>query len=176
MGKLCYLFYEIDLFVGGNMKGKILGYSKETGEGTIVDDTGKRYSFTKEEWKENNSEPLKGMTVDFDIDGSKAVAIYTDIMEPSIVNPAKSSKDKVAAGLLAIFLGGLGIHKFYLGYTGAGLVYLLTNTIGFAFTWVFLFIPNIILGIMALIEGIIYLTKTDEEFNETYVIGNKPWF
>jgi TM2 domain-containing membrane protein YozV len=87
-----------------------------------------------------------------------------------------SSKNKVAAGLLAIFLGSLGIHKFYLGFTGPGLVYLLINTIGFAITWVLLCIPNIILGIIALIEGIIYLTKSDEEFEQLYVVQKKKWF
>lgn len=82
----------------------------------------------------------------------------------------------MAAGLLAIFLGGLGIHKFYLGFTGPGLVYLLTNTIGWAVTWALMGIPNIILGIMALIEGIIYLTQTDEDFERNYVINKKQWF
>lgn len=86
------------------------------------------------------------------------------------------SKNKIAAGLLAIFLGGLGIHKFYLGYIGPGLVFLLTNTIGWFVTIFLLGLPNFALGIIALIEGIIYLTKPDEEFEQTYVVGRKPWF
>ena len=91
--------------------------------------------------------------------------------------PAVSGeKSKIAAGLLAIFLGGLGIHKFYLGYTAQGLVFLLVNTIGLVITIFLLCIPNIVLGIMALVEGIIYLTKTDEEFEQTYVIGQRKWF
>jgi hypothetical protein len=52
----------------------------------------------------------------------------------------------------------------------------LTNTIGFAVTWLFLFIPNIVLGIIAIVEGIIYLTKTDEEFEQVYVVQKKQWF
>ena len=64
-------------------------------------------------------------------------------------------KSKVIAGLLAIFLGGLGIHKFYLGETTAGVVYLL-------FFWTF--IPALI----ALVEGIIYLTMSDEAFANKY--------
>jgi TM2 domain-containing membrane protein YozV len=111
------------------------------------------------------------MMVDFEADGNQAKAVYTVIGAAS-----SSSKNKTAAGLLAIFLGGLGIHKFYLGYTGPGLVYLLVNTIGFLVTWVLLFTPNIVLGIIAFVEGIIYLTKTDEEFEQTYVVNRKSWF
>lgn len=60
-------------------------------------------------------------------------------------------KNRVTAGLLAILLGGIGVHKFYLGKTAIGLVYLL-------FCWTG--IPAII----GLVEGIIYLTQSDEEF------------
>lgn len=59
--------------------------------------------------------------------------------------------DKVAAGLLGIFLGGLGVHKFYMGDTGAGIAYLI-------FCWTG--IPAII----GLIEGIIYLCESDSDF------------
>lgn len=86
------------------------------------------------------------------------------------------SKNKIAAGLLAIFLGGLGIHKFYLGFTLPGLVFLLTNTFGLILTIWMLCIPNFALGIIALIEGIIYLTKSDEEFERLYVVERKQWF
>jgi TM2 domain-containing membrane protein YozV len=65
-------------------------------------------------------------------------------------------KDKMAAGLLGIFLGGFGIHKFYLGKSVQGVIYLL-------FFWTF--IP----AIVGFIEGIIYLTKSDEEFQRKYV-------
>lgn len=77
--------------------------------------------------------------------------------------------NKIAAGLLAIFLGCLGIHKFIMGYTKEGvimlLVSLLTCGIGASVMWV-----------IGLIEGIIYLTKSDEEFIKTYVEGKKDWF
>lgn len=61
-------------------------------------------------------------------------------------------KDKTTAGILAIFLGGLGIHRFYLGHIGKGIIYLL-------FCWTF--IPSVI----ALIEGIGFLTMSDDQFN-----------
>ncbi|RBP85946.1 TM2 domain-containing protein [Rhodobacter sp. 140A] len=78
----------------------------------------------------------------------------------------------MVAGLLAIFLGGLGIHKFYLGYTGAGIIMLLCSLFGA----ILLFIPTFVIGIVALVEGIIYLTKSDQEFYETYEVGKKAWF
>jgi TM2 domain-containing membrane protein YozV len=76
---------------------------------------------------------------------------------------------KVVAGVLAILLGALGIHKFYLGYQKAGIIMLLVSvlTCGFA---------GAIMGIIGLVEGIIYLTKSDEEFVATYVNGKKEWF
>ncbi|KXG10358.1 hypothetical protein AT864_00949 [Anoxybacillus sp. P3H1B] len=64
-------------------------------------------------------------------------------------------KNKVVVGLLAILLGGLGIHKFYLGKLGQGILYLLFSWTG---------IPSII----GFIEGIVYLVKSDEEFNRKY--------
>jgi TM2 domain-containing membrane protein YozV len=62
-----------------------------------------------------------------------------------------SGKDKFTAGLLALLLGGFGIHRFYLGHTGKGIIYLL-------FFWTF--IP----AILALIDGIRYLTMSNEDF------------
>ncbi len=81
------------------------------------------------------------------------------------------SKSKVAAGLLAIFLGGLGVHKFYLGYTTQGIILLLVSLLGFL-----IFVGPIVTGVISLIEGIIYLTKSDEEFYRLYVLNKKEWF
>lgn len=81
------------------------------------------------------------------------------------------SKSKVAAGLLAIFLGGLGIHKFYLGYTMQGIILLLVTILG-----ALLLIGPLITGVISLIEGIIYLTKSDEDFYNIYVANKKEWF
>ncbi len=67
------------------------------------------------------------------------------------INPAWPVKSKMAAGLLGIFLGGLGIHKFYLGKTGMGILYL-------CFCWTY--IP----AIVGLVEGILYLCSSDENF------------
>ena len=66
-----------------------------------------------------------------------------------------NGRSKLAAGLFAIFLGGLGLHKFYLGRVGQGIVYLI-------FCWTF--IPSII----GFIEGIVYLTMSEQAFAQKY--------
>ncbi|MDZ4170377.1 MAG: TM2 domain-containing protein [Coriobacteriia bacterium] len=84
------------------------------------------------------------------------------------VAPA-GDKQKVVAGILAILLGAFGIHKFYLGYNKEGIILLAVSLISFGMlAW----IPSII----GLVEGIMYLTKTDEEFYAMYVAGRKAWF
>lgn len=72
---------------------------------------------------------------------------------------------KVLAGVLGILFGGLGIHKFVLGYNKEGVILLVATilTCGFA-------------SLIGFIEGIIYLTKSDEDFYNTYQVGKKPWF
>lgn len=76
----------------------------------------------------------------------------------------QKSDKKMIAGILGILLGGLGVHKFYLGYTQTGIIQLILGLLcGIG-------------AIIGLIEGIIYLTKTDEEFDETYVNNQKQWF
>ncbi|WOO43089.1 TM2 domain-containing protein [Rubellicoccus peritrichatus] len=84
-----------------------------------------------------------------------------------MADPAASSK--LPAGICGILLGALGVHKFILGYTKEGVIMLLVSIISFGMlAW--------IMGIIGLIEGIMYLTKTDEEFVATYVNGKKGWF
>ena len=79
------------------------------------------------------------------------------------------TKDRVAAGLLGIFVGSLGIHKFYLGYNKEGIITLVISlaTCGAGAA---------VMSVIGLIEGIIYLTKTEEDFQYTYVDGYKGWF
>jgi TM2 domain-containing membrane protein YozV len=82
-------------------------------------------------------------------------------------------KSKIAAGLLGIFLGALGIHKFYLGYNVPGIIMLVVTLVG---SWFTFGIAAMVMGIIGLIEGIIYLTKSDPDFHATYVAGKKGWF
>ena len=79
------------------------------------------------------------------------------------------NSNKIAAGICGILLGSLGIHKFILGYTKEGVIMLLITLLTCG-------IGGGIMGIIGIIEGIIYLTKSDEEFVETYVAGRKGWF
>lgn len=72
---------------------------------------------------------------------------------------------KILAGILGILFGGFGIHKFVLGYTKEGIITLVAT-----------FVTCGIFSLVGFIEGIIYLTKSDEEFVQTYQIGKKPWF
>lgn len=65
-------------------------------------------------------------------------------------------KNKMSAGLLGIFLGAFGIHHFYLGNTNKGLLYLLLS--------VFTGVGAMVFGIIGLVEGIMYLCMSDEEF------------
>ena len=83
----------------------------------------------------------------------------------NIVPKSSEESKRVLAGILAILLGSLGVHKFILGYTKEGIIQLILSvcTCG-------------ILGIIPFIEGIIYLTKSDEEFVYTYQTNKKGWF
>jgi len=76
---------------------------------------------------------------------------------------------KIVAGICAILLGSLGIHKFILGYTTEGIILL-------AATLLTCGIASIVTWVIGLAEGIIYLTKTDEEFVNTYINNKKAWF
>lgn len=80
-------------------------------------------------------------------------------------NKASGDNKKVLAGILALVIGTLGIHKFVLGYNKEGIIQIVAT-----------FITCGVAGIIPFIEGIIYLTKSDEEFYNTYQVGKKPWF
>jgi TM2 domain-containing membrane protein YozV len=81
----------------------------------------------------------------------------------------KGADKKISAGICGILLGSLGIHKFILGYKNEGLIMLLATLLTCG-------IAGMITGTIGLVEGIIYLTKTDEEFVRTYIQYKKPWF
>ena len=76
---------------------------------------------------------------------------------------------KLAAGLCGILIGSLGIHKFILGFKTAGLIMLLVTVLTCG-------IAGVVMSIIGIVEGIMYLTKTDEEFYQLYAINMKEWF
>lgn len=83
-----------------------------------------------------------------------------------------SNGSKVAAGVLGILLGALGIHKFVLGYPIAGLIMLLVSIVGsFCF-----FIGPIVMSVIGLVEGILYLCMDDRQFQKTHGRHQRPWF
>ena len=93
---------------------------------------------------------------------------------PQPFNQQIAHSRRMSAGILSIILaviglGWIGIPKFMLGFNKAGLITLLVSicTCGAA---------AVIFNIMTLVEGIIYLTKTDEDFHQLYIAGDKQWF
>ena len=79
--------------------------------------------------------------------------------------PAEVNSKKILCGIMGILFGGLGVHRFILGDTSGGLIRIvitvLTCGIG---------------SLIGLVEGIIYLTKSDAEFYQTYMVDKKAWF
>jgi TM2 domain-containing membrane protein YozV len=78
---------------------------------------------------------------------------------------AMGADKKLVAGLCGILVGGFGVHKFVLGYTTEGIIQIVLT-----------FLTCGVGSIVGLVEGIIYLTKSDEEFVRTYIQGRKGWF
>lgn len=78
---------------------------------------------------------------------------------------AMGADKKLVAGLCGILLGGFGVHKFILGYTTEGIIQIVITLVTCG-----------IGSIVGLIEGIIYLTKSDEEFVRTYIQNKRAWF
>ena len=109
----------------------------------------------------------------------KAAANYPEILPPvapPVSQPAlgttvklPGADKKISAGICGILLGSLGIHKFLLGYTSEAITMLLITVLTCG-------VGGFVMHVIGLIEGILYLTKSDEEFVATYVTGKKGWF
>ncbi len=116
-------------------------------------------------------------------DAKEAASEFADEAKKTANEFADSAKEamdelggenkKMIAGILAIVLGGFGIHKFILGYQKEGIIMLVVTLVIGAITCG---LAASAVWIIGLIEGIIYLTKTDKEFYDTYQVGRKPWF
>lgn len=86
---------------------------------------------------------------------------------------AQGADKKILAGVLGIVLGSLGVHKFVLGYTTEGLIMLISSLV---LTTITCGIAWPVFWIVGIVEGILYLTKSDEEFVRTYIQNKKGWF
>ncbi|MCH2134014.1 MAG: TM2 domain-containing protein [Phycisphaerales bacterium] len=91
------------------------------------------------------------------------------MMEHQEFNAEEVQSKKIMCGIFGILLGGLGIHKFVLGYTSTGLIMLLVSVLSVGILYPVMYV-------IGLIEGIVYLTKTDRDFYETYIAHEKNWF
>lgn len=100
---------------------------------------------------------------------------------PDVWSPDRSevASKKLAAGLCGILLGGFGVHKFILGYNNAGIIMLVVTVASLlggiptcGLTWP----VTGVMSVIGLVEGIIYLTQSDDQFYETYMVGTKEWF
>ena len=82
---------------------------------------------------------------------------------------ALGADKKILAGILGIVVGAFGVHKFVLGYKTEGLIMLLITVLTCG-------IFGVVSSVIGIVEGIIYLTKSDEEFVRTYLQSKKGWF
>ena len=94
---------------------------------------------------------------------------WRDMEQKKQAGQPTTAQKKIPAGICGILLGALGVHKFILGYTKEGLIMLLVTLVTFGF-------GALVMGPVGLIEGIIYLTKSDAEFIGRYVSGRRGWF
>jgi TM2 domain-containing membrane protein YozV len=148
----------------------MLGDAKD-GAKKAADKAGDMASDLAEDAKEFAGE-AKEKAAEFAEDAKEAASDFADSAKEAF-NSASGDNKKVLAGVLAIILGPLGVHKFILGYNKEGIILLaITLVVGFFTCGVGVGLT----GIIGLIEGIIYLTKSDEEFYNTYQAGKKPWF
>ena len=144
------------------MRGQILGVDQRAGEGQIAGEDGRRYAFRPEDWA-HRGEPAIGLQVDFEPENSRALSIFpvpgsqpvAIPNHPAAPREPTTDKSKIVAALLAFFLGVLGVHRFYLGRTGSGIVMLvLTITV----------VGTLVTVPWSWIDTIRYLVMSDRDF------------
>ena len=97
---------------------------------------------------------------------SEASLSATSLSEASLI---EASNKKLAVGMCAIFLGAFGVHKLILGYTRVGVIMLVVTLVTCG-------LGGFVMGVVGVIEGIIVLAKTPEDFAATYLQGQREWF
>ena len=116
------------------------------------------------------SDDKKEEKKDFADEAKETAKEFTDAAKETFADPGSK---KILAGVLGIILGAFGVHKFVLGYTKEGIIMLVITVVLGIFTFGIL---SWVMGVIGLIEGIVYLTKSDEEFHNTYQASKRPWF
>ncbi|MDQ0838207.1 TM2 domain-containing protein [Sphingomonas faeni] len=148
------------------MRGQVLGVDPRTGEGIVAGQDGQRYRFAPEDWA-HRGEPAIGIEVDFEAANDRALSVFPmptapgprRAVPPATVAPPTNDRNKYVAAVMAFVIGTLGIHRFYLGRTGSGIIMLvLSITV----------IGLVISAPWALIDMIRYLMMSDEEFAARY--------
>ncbi len=144
------------------MRGQVLGVDRDGREGRIAGDDGQRYWFQPDDWSDRIG-PSVGAQVDFEVSNGRALRIYhvpgTVAPRPASRPPVRGRKDKLAAALLAFFLGIFGVHRFYLRRTVSAVVMLVLTCTVFGV---------IITGLWSIIDFIRYTVMDQEEFAERY--------
>jgi len=176
------------------MQGTVLGFDQQSRSGAISGDDGKRYKLTGSSLGAGVTSLRAGQKVDFEVANDNEANEVFPLSGASAGAGSTGEKNKVAAGILALLLGSLGVHKFYLGRTQTGLLtlgafvvsYIIHDSIFTLYMMLGSFLAFILksgsflvmagIVIVSIIEGVIYLTKSDEAFNETYVASKeKKW-
>ena len=152
------------------MRGQILGVDLRTGEGQLAGEDGRRYRFRPEDWA-HRGEPAVGLPVDFEPDETRATSIFpvpavagtapvvSSAPAPASRHEPTTDRNRIMAALLAFFLGTLGVHRFYVGRTGSGIVMLvLTCTV----------VGLLVTGPWAFVDFIRYLVMSDRDFARRY--------
>lgn len=143
------------------MRGQVLGVDRDTGDGHISGDDGLRYTFRPGDWADSTG-PSVGALIDFQSEETRARKIYRQpgtfpVASAPVVR--RGGRNKYIAALLAFFLGMLGVHRFYLGRTGSGILMLALSitVVGMAATFIW-----------SLIDTVRYLAMPEEEFAHLY--------
>ena len=149
------------------MRGVVLGFDTATGKGVISGDDAKRYSVDRTGLGDGVHSLMPGKKVDFVAEDGRAASVF-----PIAGDFSLGEKNKWVAALLAFIVGGLGIHKFYLGKNRAGIIMLVIFLGGILLAA----IPTMIVSAVAFVECVIYIVKSDQQFYDDYVVGDRAWF
>lgn len=128
------------------MKGVILHVDYSQRGGLISGENGIRYMFSYDSWREQRP-PHREARVDFLPDGDIATEIFLD----KTVVDENSEKNKLVALLLCLFFGFLGVHRFYVGKIGTGILQFVT--IGMFGIWTLVDLILILFGEFRDIDG-----------------------